>query len=92
MCNGSVSARLAVIAGCFFVIAGCSATNYSKPIQTFASATANANSALADLTRQPRLSTQISCRSGLARTCSTGYSRADLGSVSWGLNDAGLLL
>jgi len=51
MCNGSVSARLAVIAGSFFVIAGCSATNYSTPIQTFASATANANSALADLNK-----------------------------------------
>ena len=51
MCNCPVSARLALIAGCLFVIAGCSATNYSKPIATFASATANANSALADLNK-----------------------------------------
>jgi hypothetical protein len=51
MCNYPVSARFALIIGCLFVIAGCSATNYSKPIATFASATANANSALADLNK-----------------------------------------
>ncbi len=51
MCNCPVSARVALIAGCLFVIAGCSAANYSKPIVTFANATANANSALADLNK-----------------------------------------
>jgi len=43
------SARFALIAGCLFVIAGCGATNYSQPITTFAEATTNAHSALADL-------------------------------------------
>ena len=51
MRNCPISARFALIAGCLFMIAGCSATNYSKPIATFADATANANSALADLNK-----------------------------------------
>src|SRR5215471_17048214 len=44
-------AWFALIAGCLFVIAGCSATHYSEPITTFADATANAHSALADLNK-----------------------------------------
>jgi hypothetical protein len=49
MSNCLVSARFGLIAGCLLAIAGCSAANYSKPIATFAEATANAKSALADL-------------------------------------------
>jgi hypothetical protein len=44
-------AWFALIAGCLFVIAGCSATHYSEPITTFADATTNAHSALADLNK-----------------------------------------
>jgi hypothetical protein len=51
MCNCLVSARFGLIAGCLLVIAGCSAANYSKPIATFAEATANAKSALSDLNK-----------------------------------------
>jgi hypothetical protein len=51
MYDCSVSARLGLVAACVFVMAGCSATDYSKPIATFADATANADSALADLNK-----------------------------------------
>src|ERR1044071_9494556 len=46
-----VSARFTLVVGYLFFMAGCSASHYSKPIETFAKATANANAALADLNK-----------------------------------------
>ena len=51
MRNCPRSVRLVLVAGCLFVHAGCSATNYSQPITTFANATTNAHSALVDLNK-----------------------------------------
>ena len=49
--NYLLGARFTMVVGWLFVMAGCTVTHYSKPIETFAKATANANAALADLNK-----------------------------------------
>jgi hypothetical protein len=89
MGNGSVSARVLVTVVWTLALVGCSASDYSKPIATFADATTTADAALRDLNKAATdRYTALLSRRAIANKRSLLLARKDGGKTDCGIGSA----